>query len=59
MKLGMDVNINEQPVEVNTTMRSNLITRILAKKQTFLLDLKVPCDNEETFKLEMEENKRK
>ena len=41
------------------TMRPGLIISILAKKHTFLLDSKVPHDNEETLKLAREENKRK
>ena len=40
-------------------MRPDLIIRIPAKKQTFLLDLELAYDNEETFKLAREENKRK
>ena len=39
----MDFNV--QNIQVNMTMRLDLIIKITANKYTFLLDLKVPFDN--------------
>ena len=55
----MDININVQPVDAITNMRHCFIMTNLVKKQSLLLDFKVPFEDEETFKLARKKNKKK
>ena len=56
---GFNVDIDVSPTETNTSLRPDLIIRCPDLKKIFLIDIKTPYDNIESFSRMRKENKTK